>query len=399
MQQYSWRRNLYAVFIAQIVAVVAFSFAMSFLPLFIRELGDLTNEEAAFWTGIASGGCGLAMFIGAPFWGSIADRWGRKPMLLRAQLSGVAILALMGWSPNVPVLVVLRIIQGFLTGTVAAAQALVATQTPKEKTPFAMGLIMMSFFSGTTFGPLLGGLMADSFGYRMTYFLTAALLAVGTLIVVFFVQEKFERPQQEKVSSLGDMWRLAISREIYPLLITICVIFAAPQMVAPVIPLYIREIDSQVLAATVSGVALGLIGLLAAVSSLVAGKLSELLSLAKMLVLSCFISGLFYLPPIWAGTVIQFIIFVGLTGLFRGGLQTSSIALIGLKATEGQHGVIFGLAQSANSLGTGLGSLIGGSLASLFGLKSVFGVTAGLYVLVGIYIAKKLDGVGRQLSA
>jgi DHA1 family multidrug resistance protein-like MFS transporter len=383
-----WRRNLYAIFIAEFAVLMGFSFVLPLMPLYIKEVGNFTNTEAAFWTGIAVGSGGFAMFVSAPIWGIASDRWGRKSMVLRAQFAGALLLALMGLAPNVIFIVVLRFLMGLTTGTVSAALALVASQTPRDKLPFAMGLLMVAIYGGTTLGPFFGGLMADHFGYTTTFFVTAAILFLGGLIVLIFVKENFQRSKQSMATSIGGMWHLATSRKMFVLLVVLGTTFAGPQMVSPIVPLSIKELDPQAMAATVSGLALGLIGLLSVISSIIVGRLGERISLKRIMFFSCFITGLVYLPPIWAETVPQMVIFVGLTGLFIGALQTSSNTLVGLSVPHEQQGIAYGLVASANSLGIGLGSMAGGSLASIIGLKPIFGVTGGLFVLIGLLIIK-----------
>jgi DHA1 family multidrug resistance protein-like MFS transporter len=393
-----WRRNLYAMFIAEFAVMMGFSFVLPLLPLYIKEVGNFTNTEAALWTGIAVGSGGFAMFVSAPIWGIIADRWGRKSMVLRAQFAGAVLLALMGLAPNIHSIVVLRFLMGLTTGTVSAASALVASQTPRDKLPFAMGLLMVAVYGGTTLGPFFGGLMADHFGYNTTFFVTAAILFLGGLIVLIFVKEDFQRSRQSMVASIGGMWRLAASRKTFALLVVIGITFAGPQMISPIIPLSIKEMDPQAMAATMSGVALGLIGLLSVISSIIAGRLGGQISLKRILTFSCIITGLLYLPPIWAGTVPQMVILIGLTGLFIGALQTSSNTLIGLSVLGEQHGIAYGLVASAASFGMGLGSLTGGSLASLIGLRPVFGVVGGLFMVVGLLIIKLIADPGEAQS-
>ena len=394
----SWRRNLYTIFIAEFLVILGFSFVMPFMPLFIRELGSFNNEDAAFWAGIANSAAGIAMFLSAPLWGIVADRWGRKPMVLRAMFGAAVVLVLTGLSPNVYFIVGLRFAQGLLSGTVAAASALVAAITPREKMPFAMGLLMVAVFSGTTFGPLLGGLAADNFGYQTAFFITGACLFSGGLIVSIFVKEKFERPPRGQAASLGSLWRLARSREMLPLLGVLFALFAGPQIVSPVLSLFIRELNPEGAAATVSGLAYSLMGIVAAGSAMVASRLGQRITLKKMLVFSCLGTGLLYLPPMWAGTITQLLIFIALLGLFKGGITTSSNALVGLSAPRSQQGIAYGVAQSANSLGMGIGPLIGGILAPLIGLRGVFGVTGGLFMLISAAIAKLLTGVSLDRS-
>ncbi|MFH1382325.1 MAG: MFS transporter [Chloroflexota bacterium] len=392
MVQPSWQKNLYAIVVAEFIVLTGFSFVNPFMPLFIQDLGRFTDREAAFWAGIASGASGIAMFFSAPLWGMVADRWGRKPMVLRAMFGGALVTALTGIAPNIPVLIALRFAHGVLSGTIAAASALVAGVTPRNKMPFAMGLITLAMFSGQTFGPLLGGVLADSIGYQASFFVTGSILLSGGLVVLFLVREKFERPQQRQGTSLGSLLRLAMSRDILPLLLVLGTLHLGPQLISPILPLYIREQNPQVEAAATAGLAFSLMGVVAAVSGLVAGRLGQHVNLKRMLMFSCIGTGLLYLPPIWSGTTAQLVIFMATTGLLKGGLMVSSNALIGLSVPMSQQGVAFGMAQSANSLGGGLGPILGGTLTRAMGFKPVFGVAGGLFILVGALSIKLLAG-------
>ncbi len=389
----SWQKNLYAIFVAQFLVVGGFSAVNPFLPLFIQQLGNLSNQQAALWAGIATGSGGVAMFISAPLWGIVADRWGRKPMVLRSQFGGAIIVALVSLAPNIAYVVGLRFAQGLLAGTVAAASALVAATTPRDKMPFAMGLLMVAVFGGAAFGPLLGGVMADILGYKATFLLTGGLLLAGGLIVLFLVKENFERPVPGKGASLHRLWRLAISKEMLPLLMALAALHMGPRLIEPIIPVFIRELNPGGLAATTSGLAFSLMGVVTAISSLVSGRLGQNVSLRKMLVISCLGTSLMYLPAIWAGTVTQLLIFIALTGLLKGGVMTSASALVGLSVTRSEQGIAFGIAQSANSLGNGIGPLIGGGLAPLIGLRGVFAVSSGLFMLIGLGLAKLLPDI------
>ncbi len=399
MTSESWRRNLYAIFVAEFIVITGFSFVNPFMPLFIQELGTFTSQKAAFWAGVATSASGIAMFFSAPLWGIVADRWGRKPMVLRAMFGAGMVLALIGLAPNIYFVVALRFAQGLLSGTVAAASALVASLTPRNKMPFAMGLLMVAVFGGTSFGPLAGGFMADTVGYKAAFFITGGLLFSGGLIVLFLVKEKFERPAKGQSASLGSLLRLAKSREMLPLLLTLCALHAGPQMMTPIISLFIRELDPSGMAATASGLAFCFMGMVAAISAIIAGRLGGHISLKKILVISCLGTGLLYLPPMWARTVTQLIIFIALTGLLKGGLMTSSNALVGLSVPRSQQGIAYGVAQSANALGNGLGPLIGGSLAPLMGLRPVFGVAGGFFMLTGIAVSKLLARVSLEKPA
>ena len=399
MTSESWQRNLYAIFAAEFIVIMGFSFVNPFMPLFIQELGAFTNQQAAFWAGIATSASGIAMFFSAPIWGIVADRWGRKPMVLRAMFGAGTVLALMGLASNIYLVIALRFVQGLFSGTVAAASALVAASTPRNKMPFAMGLLMVAVFTGQSFGPLAGGFIADSLGYKAAFFITGGLLFSGGFIVLLFVKEKFERPAKGQSASLSSLLRLAKSREMLPLLLALCALHAGPNMITPIISLFIRELNPSGMAATASGLAFCFMGVVAAISAVIAGRLGGHITLKKILVISCLGTGLLYLPPMLAQTVTQLVIFIALTGLFKGGLMTSSNALIGLSVPRSQQGIAYGVAQSANALGNGLGPLIGGSLAPLIGLRSVFGVTGGLFMLISVAVGKLLRGVSLEKPA
>ncbi len=385
-----WKRNLYAVFASQFIVLLGFNFVTPFMPLLVKSLGNFTDQQAALLGGLASGAPGIAMFFTAPLWGILADRWGRKPMVLRAQFGSSLIMVLIGFATSVPCIIALRFIQGTFSGTVSAAAALVAGSTPRNRLPFAMGLLMLASFSAQSAGPIFGGLMSDTFGYHTTFLASAALMLIGAFVILFLVQENFKRRGKTQATTLADVWRLATSKQQLPLLAALFAVNAGPQIVLPVIPLLCGKLETGGRPATTAGLAFCLMGVTAALSSLAAGRMGERLNLKKLLVISCMCTGLLYLPPIWAATVTQLIIFIAITGLSNGGSLTSSNALVGLSASSTQQGVAYGIAQSANSLGYGLGPLIGGGLGNMLGLRPVFAIASGLYIIVGLLSSKFL---------
>lgn len=373
--------------VTEFVVIMAFSFVNPFLSLFIERLGHFNADQAALWAGLALGGGGIAMFLSSPVWGIIADRFGRKPMVLRSMFGASAILALMAIVSNVYIFIVLRISQGLLAGTVAAASALVASSTPRDKITFSMGTLMMAVFAGNSFGPFVGGFLADKLGYEVTFFVTSGMLLAGGLIVLFMVKERFVRPAAGSRASLKSLWQLARSREMFPLLLAICALNIGPPMISPMIPLFISQLDPTVEAATASGIAFSLMGLVAGASSLMASRVSRRIPLKRLMIVSCVGTGLLYLPPMFAVTVGQLIALVAVMGLLNGGLITSTNSLVSLAVAQSQQGTAYGLSTSAQALGGGLGPLIGGALASAFGFRPLFAVVAGIFGAVAVLIS------------
>ncbi|OGO37460.1 MAG: hypothetical protein A2147_07500 [Chloroflexi bacterium RBG_16_57_8] len=385
-----WQRNLAIICATEFGTMMAFSFVDPLLPLRIQQVGGFTTKEAAFWAGLATSGLGVVMFFVSPLWGVVADRFGRKLMVLRAMFGGAIVISLIGLAGSVYLIVGLRWLQGMLTGSVAAASALAATMTPRERLPFAIGMIMVAIFTGGSLGPFLGGIVADHLGYQATFFFSSGMLLVSGAVVLVFIKEGFHRPAKGEGVSLRSTFRLAKSREMLPLLIAMALLNFGPSMVGPLISLRVKELDPAGQAATASGLTFSLMGATAAVSSFASGRLGGRVKLATIMVFSCVMAGLLYLPPIWAGTVGALMVLLAVGGLVRGGISTTSNAMVGLSVPSGQEGIAYGLSQSASSLGGGLGPLVGGSVASAAGIRPVFGMAAVVYVFVGFYVSRFL---------
>ncbi|MDP6381430.1 MAG: MFS transporter, partial [Phycisphaerae bacterium] len=161
-----WRKTFYAAWGAQILSITGFSFIMPFMPYYIHHLGITDRADAARWTGIAAAAWGMAMMVFAPIWGILADRYGRKLMVMRSMLGGAVVIALMALARNVGDIVALRMMQGILTGTIGASIALVSSVTPANRSGYAMGMMQAAVFIGAAIGPLLGGVAVDRLGFQ-----------------------------------------------------------------------------------------------------------------------------------------------------------------------------------------------------------------------------------------
>src|SRR5207237_6267813 len=175
----SWQTSLYVICVAQATAMLAFGFVLPFLPLYLKEIGVSPESAVVFWSGALVTSTGVSLAIFSPIWGALADRHGRKLMVLRSMLIGGLIIALMGLVQNVEQFLALRILQGVFTGTIAAATALVAGIVPRERLAWSMGLLQTSVYVGISAGPVLGGLIAQAVGIRGTFFVAGAMLAVA----------------------------------------------------------------------------------------------------------------------------------------------------------------------------------------------------------------------------
>lgn len=150
----SWKRNLTIAWIGCFLTGAAFSLVMPFLPLYVEQLGITGHSELNLWSGLVFSITFLFSAIASPFWGGLADRKGRKIMLLRSALGISIVMVLMGLAQNIWQFLLLRALLGLLGGFVPNANALIATQIPRHKSGWALGTL-----SRARLGPLPGGLL------------------------------------------------------------------------------------------------------------------------------------------------------------------------------------------------------------------------------------------------
>ena len=380
----TWRRNLAAAWTGQLLAMVGFSFAFPFIPLYVQELGISDPHEVEMWAGLLAFAAGASMAISAPVWGALADRYGRKSMVLRSTLGGAVLVAAMGLAGSVEQLFVLRFLQGTVTGVTAASASLVASFTPRERVGFALGTMQMSIFSGYSLGPLLGGIIADRVGFRYSFFLTGGMLALGGLVVLFFVQEGARQPRgegRERESMFAGLAGIVRQPPLLALIAVVLAIQGTSNMVSPLFPLFVQELTpgGRSVASTV-GLILGVAGIVSAFSALAIGRVSDRLGHRRVLAVCALGAGLSYLPQSLSTDPSQLLVLRALLGFFVGGMLPSANALIALQAPREAQGAAFGLSSTASALGHALGPLLGAVLATTLGLRSVF-VVAGLFLI------------------
>ncbi|MGH2390156.1 MAG: MFS transporter, partial [Chloroflexota bacterium] len=276
----SWQRVLWASFVAQILAIVGFSFVYPFLPLYVQHLGVHDTHAVLIWSGALYAGTTVAMTIFAPLWGAVSDRYGRKVMVVRAMGCGAVLIWLMIFAQNPEELLALRIMQGVLAGSVAASQALVSSAVPRERLGFAMGLMQTALFTGNSIGPLLGGQMDVHFGFRVTFLAAAALLAIATLLVVFMVDEDFtpvtRRHDEPRRSFWQDSKVILENRQLALLIVVLCAVQFGGQIVGPILPVFVQQLGgNSANAAALAGNVFSIAGICSAVTAVFAGRLMD----------------------------------------------------------------------------------------------------------------------------
>src|SRR6202521_3173793 len=191
-----WEKTAWIASATQLFCLIGFGLGLPFLPMYVQALGVTERAQVAVWSGVISGSAALSMAILAPIWGVLADRYGRKPMLVRSMVGGAIVVAAMGFVGDVWQLLAVRLVQGAVTGSQAAAAALVAAATPANQLGFALGLVSTAVQVGNTIGPVIGGVAVGGLGFRGSFLLGGAMLLIGGLMALFWVDEPPNRAPQ-----------------------------------------------------------------------------------------------------------------------------------------------------------------------------------------------------------
>ncbi|QPC84851.1 MFS transporter [Phototrophicus methaneseepsis] len=387
-----WQYLLAVIFLAQLLTAIGFSTVFPFLPLYIEELGSTTGMSVEVGAGLVISLQALTMAIAAPIWGAIADRYGRKLMSMRAQFGGAILLVLMGLVTSTEQLILLRAIQGLVTGTVAANNALVASAVPRNRVGLAMGTLQVGLWAGIAIGPLMGGALADSFGFSVPFMITAVMLFVGGLLIYFGVQEDFE-PEKAKhdkestgiVSMFVSQWRHVLAAEgvVFVLMLRFLV-GVARNMILPIAPLFVVALLPPDASGenSAAGLVIAASSATATFSGVYLGRLGDRVGHRLILIACSAASVLFYIPQVFVSDVTQLLLLQGLSGFAAGGLIAAPAALLANYTDQGEEGAVFGIDNAIVAGARSVAPLVGSAIALGFGLRGTFGATAFVFVLV-----------------
>lgn len=386
----AWRRTLYVVTAAEFIAIAGFTVIMPFLPYFVQELGITDPDQVKLWTGRLSAAQAVSMAAIAPIWGTLADRYSRKLMVERAMFGGALVFVAMGLAQNVHQLLVLRIVQGFLTGTVPAATALVASTTPRERSGSSLGILQTGIFLGASFGPLAGGVIADHLGYRAAFWTTSGCLLLAGLAVHLLASEESgwrEHPARRQAGRLRDGLLIVLHSPVLRGVFLIRTLNRlGTRVMQPMLPLFVQQLvlNSDRLA-TITGVVAGSGALGAAAGSVFLGRASDRLGHRKVLVVCTFGMGLLYLPLALVVTPLQLGAFQVAAGFMMGGALASIAALLATRVPEGRQGAVYGVNTTIVAGANALAPMLGASIAVWWGLRAIFVVAAGLFAVGGLF--------------
>jgi DHA1 family multidrug resistance protein-like MFS transporter len=378
--------------------MIGMSMVIPFLPLFVKELGVTETAEVKRWSGLVVSGVFITAFIATPFWGWLGDKVGRKKMVLRA-IFGLAVSQfLIGLSQDVVQLFIFRMLQGALSGFIAASLALVSANTPKEKSGYAIGFLSSSTAAGNLLGPFIGGMLADAFGYRYVFFITSALCLISGIFVLFFVKEINKSRSTE--GNVLDNYKFVFKNERIKYAMMLLIISAAGiSMIQPIFALFIeRKVGASAYLATITGSIFGVVGMFQVISSSIWGKLNDRKEIRKNLTFALIGAGAGYAMHILSAGVWELIPIRALLGFCIGGVLPSLYSFISKCIPDSRKGGVMGIASSSTLLGNLIGPVSSGYIASVTSIEFIFilsGTILALSSLIAFHHLKE-SGPGKQ---
>ncbi|SNZ04099.1 Predicted arabinose efflux permease, MFS family [Terribacillus aidingensis] len=381
------KRNLFIMWFANFFISASLSMIMPFLSLYISSFGTLSEREVQSWSGIIFGVTFVTAFICSPFWGKLGDRYGRKLILIITSFGmGISIL-LLGFTENVWQLFMLRLFMGIFTGFIGISQAFISTQTPSHIAGRVLGTLQTGSITGMLFGPLLGGILADSIGFHGTFFLVSLSVFTSALLVTCGTKEYLVKIQKGEKSHYTSKEVLAhILRD--PILLVVLILSSLIQIanfsVQPILSLYVQELHGPENIAFYSGIAFSAAGLGNLLMTRTWGKLGDRIGYVKILIGLIFAAGIVYIPGALVNSVWELAVIRLFLGMAIGGIIPLRVAYIRQAAPISMQGEVLGYNNSLRFLGNFIGPIMGGIMAGYFGFSAVFYMTSALLIICGV---------------
>jgi DHA1 family multidrug resistance protein-like MFS transporter len=357
-----------------------------FLPLYLFDLG-VSGKTVHLWSGLIFSISFLMSAIIMPYWGRLADRAGKRRMVIRAGLSlgTVYFLASLVRSPEE--LFVVRVLQGLAGGFVPASFAIVASSAPADKMGFSLGLMQTATLTGSILGPMLGGTLAHVFGIRASFVVAALVIFLAAAAVRLLVSEPAQAAQPQGGSVWDDLRTVRNNRVLLQMMGLFLVVQGAIMVPQPFITLFVAELQGDLAeAALTSGAVLSLAAVAGAIAAPLWGRLGQATGFFRVVVIALAGGGLLTASQSFVGHIWQFALLQFGGSLFIIGVYPAINTIVVKNTDDCFQGRAFGLTTSANQLGAMIGPLLGGLVSSWVGFRPMFFGTGVVLLAVGLLV-------------
>ena len=389
----TWKRTVYISLVCVFCTAFGVSQLAPILPLYFHDLGVQTPEAMSLWSGLATGATYIIVCLAAPFWGRVADKKGRKITLIRSSFGMALCNVLIAFQTTPEGVVLIRLVQGLVSGSYSASITLIASESPIERTGWALGLLASANLAGSLIGPLLGGYIADTVGIRNDFIIVGVLMGLAGVLATIFIHENYvPQPNPEKLSIRKLKEQIPEFNSIVALCVASFIYAICIMSLQPVISVYIKGIvpsDTENLA-FIAGAVFSAMGIAQLMSSSPLGKLVDKIGPRKVLVVSLIYVGVLNIPQAYVSDVYQLAIIRFLQGFGLGGMLPALNTYLSSKTPREFTGQVFSYNQSCLFFGYFLGSVGGASLMAWLGFTTLFWVSGGLFIISALWIGFKL---------
>ena len=381
-----WQRNLWVCVFGSFTTIVAMTLLLPFLPLYVEQLGVSDHAAIVQWSGVAYGATFLTAALTAPLWGRLGDQYGRKLMLIRASLGMAVAMSLIGLSQNVYQLVGLRLLAGLLGGYSSGSMVLVATQTPRAQTAWALGMMSSGIMAGNLAGPLIGGVLPPLIGIRMTFLAAGAVIFVAFLATTFLIREEPRPRRSGNVKHKAGFASVPNKAPVIAMLATGMLLMFANMSIEPIITVYVAQIVPDPAHVTiVAGFVMSAAALGSIISASRLGKLADRIGHWTVIIGCLLVCAALLIPQAFVTAGWQLIALRFLMGVSLGGLLPCVATVIRHNVPERNAGSILGYSTSSQYVGQVAGPLAGGFVGGHFGMRAVFLGTSVLMAAGAFY--------------
>jgi DHA1 family multidrug resistance protein-like MFS transporter len=370
-----YRRNLLVLSLTSFLAACSLYQVVPFLPLFIKELG--VKDRVAFWSGVTLSAQTVAMIVMLPYWGKLADKYGRKLMIIRAGICSVLIYLGMSYCWTLWQLLLLRVLNGGLTGFIPASYTLIGTNTPQSEAARSVSIVQSVVAFGTIAGPSIGGILANWVGYRGSMLVSGFMMTVAVLLIYLLVEERQKLDVSLQSTSLWQDFQLALKKSV--LVMVLCSDMTCSFMAVasqPFLILYIQELIGQ-RANLFTGLIFSLPGLAIVLTNYYWCRLGERFTFQRIILVGLVGVGLFTALEGLVRNIWWFATAYFLAGICAAAVSPNTAGLVATRVEADFQGRAFSIQQSFRCFGFFLSPLLTGFLGSILTLQWVF-VVVGL---------------------
>ncbi|EFF66675.1 transporter, major facilitator family protein [Selenomonas noxia ATCC 43541] len=388
MPRMNWKVVLALLTCNVLFMSASYTMIIPFLPMYLTNELGVDDTSVSLWAGLSFSVTFFVSAVMAPIWGRIADRKGKRLMAMRASLL-IAISYLLGGIVTSPEqLIIVRVFQGFASGLWPMDLAIMTLYAPQERLGFSLGIMQGTLTAGGVVGPLLGGVLAELFGMRTSFYIGGLALFINFLAFTFIIKEppmpKSTVPLTAEEKNPMHLWHI-------PILRTMMIVSTLAQMVLyilmPVITTYIKALaGSMDNIVFVAGAVFSLSGIAGAIAAPLWGIYGTRRTYFNSMFLAMLFGGIMFTLQGIPDTLMPFAVMQFGVGLFIAGIQPSLNAIIAQHTPPQLKGSVFGLLFSAQQIGGAAGPLLGGVVATYLGMHYLFPTAGAILLLLALFV-------------